>query len=138
MDNWRELYGEEAIAIVGMSGAFPGGRNLDAFWDMLKDGRHAVEEVSDHDLAAARVPPSIHRDPNYVRACTPLADFDCFDAGFFGFSPAEARMTDPQHRLFLQHCYLALEQAGYATGRGDLAIGVFGGVGLPSYMLEYI
>jgi acyl transferase domain-containing protein/NADPH:quinone reductase-like Zn-dependent oxidoreductase/acyl carrier protein len=138
MDDWRASYGDQAIAIVGMAGSFPGGRNLDAFWDMLQAGRHAIQQVSDEDLAAAGIPPSVYCHANYVRACTPLADFDRFDAGFFGFSPTEARMTDPQQRLFLQHCYLALEQSGYVVHRKDLAIGVFGGVGLPSYMIEYI
>jgi acyl transferase domain-containing protein/NADPH:quinone reductase-like Zn-dependent oxidoreductase/acyl carrier protein len=138
MDDWHALYGDQAIAIVGMSGAFPGARDLDAFWDMLQAGRHGVDAVTDSDLAEARIPPSIYRHSNYVRACTPLPDFDCFDAGFFGSTTTEAKMTDPQQRAFLQHCYLALEQAGYVNHRDDIEIGVFGGVGLPTYMIECI
>ena len=136
MGSGRSLYGEQPIAIVGMSGTYPGGRDLDAFWDLLRAGRSGVEAVTDDDLAAAHIPASLHRDPHYVRACSPIADHDCLDAAFFGISPAEARMTDPQHRQFLLHCYLALEQSGYVAERGDLSIGVFGGIGVPSYMIE--
>ena len=136
MGSGRSLYGDQPIAIVGMSGTYPGGRDLDAFWDLLRAGRSGVEAVTDDDLAAAHIPASLYRDPHYVRACSPIADHDCLDAAFFGISPAEARMTDPQHRQFLLHCYLALEQSGYVAERGDLSIGVFGGIGVPSYMIE--
>src|SRR5689334_24674883 len=84
------------IAIIGMAGRFPGARNLDEFWNNLKEGVESLCSFSDEELAAAGVPAAIYSDPRYVRSRPVLDDIDQFDAGFFGYSPREAQITDPQ------------------------------------------
>ena len=73
-------------------------------------------------------------DPNYVKAGAVLPDMESFDAAFFGFSPREAAIMDPQHRHFLECAWEALENAGHVPERFDGAIGVFGGSGHNAYL----
>ena len=99
------------IAIVGMAGRFPGARNLDEFWQNLVKGVESITRFSDKDLLESGVPASSVNDPNYVKAAPILEDAGHFDAGFFGFSPMEAKTMDPQHRILLELAYEALEDA---------------------------
>ena len=89
-----------------------------------------------HSLAFLRAHSisSISKLPGYVNASPVLDGIDQFDAHFFGFSARNADLTDPQHRLFLESAWQALEDAGYAPGRYPGAIGVFGGCELSSYL----
>ncbi len=128
--------GREAIAIVGMSGRFPGSPDLDAFWRGLRDGAFAVSSFSQRQLLAAGVAPQEVRDPRYVPARGVLDGAELFDAGFFGFSPRQAETTDPQHRVFLECAWEALEDAGVDPERGTGPIGVFAGLGLNDYALS--
>jgi acyl transferase domain-containing protein len=82
------LYGDAAVAVVGMSGRFPGAPDLDAFWQLLVEGRDSIERLSEDDLRLARVPPELARQKSYVPACAAISRADCFDAHFFGFTPA--------------------------------------------------
>ncbi|MEW5928253.1 MAG: amino acid adenylation domain-containing protein, partial [Gemmatimonadota bacterium] len=125
-----------AIAVVGMSGRFPGARGLDEFWRNLRGGVDAVTTFTDEELLAAGVPPAALRDPRYVRARGVLADVEMFEPGFFGLSPREATILDPQQRLFLECAWEALESAGYDPEAYAGRIGVFSGADLNRYQLD--
>ncbi|MET0264062.1 MAG: condensation domain-containing protein, partial [Duganella sp.] len=125
-----------AVAIIGMTGRFPGAGDLATFWANLRAGVESVEPVSDQELQQAGVPPSLIADPAYVKAAALVAGFDQFDADFFGMSPREAEIMDPQHRMFLECCWEALEHAGYAPGTDSGAVGVFAGTALSAYLME--
>ncbi|HKI00347.1 MAG TPA: amino acid adenylation domain-containing protein [Thermoanaerobaculia bacterium] len=127
---------ETAIAIVGMAGRFPGAPDVAAFWRNLRDGVEAIRHFTGEELAAAGVEASTIANPSYVRARGVLADADRFDARFFGISPREAEIMDPQHRLFLEGCWEALEDAGYASPHGRGAVGLFAGVSSNSYLFN--
>ncbi|MCB9876958.1 MAG: amino acid adenylation domain-containing protein [Planctomycetes bacterium] len=121
------------IAIVGRAGRFPGARDVAQFWRMLAEGRVATTWLSDEQLLAAGVSRQKLSDPRYVKAANVLPDMECFDAGYFGFSPREASILDPQHRHFLECAVEALEDAGHVPDRFDGRIGVFAGVGMQAY-----
>ena len=120
------------IAVIGLSGRFPGAPDVDQLWSNLRDGVESVRFFTDDELAAT-VDPELLRDPNYVKALAILDDIDQFDAGFFGVNPREAQVMDPQHRVFLEQAWNALEIAGYDASRYDGAIGVFAGAGTSAY-----
>jgi len=105
----------EGIAVVGMAGRFPGADDLGELWRNLCGGVESVRFYSREELAAAGVAPALLDDPRYVRAGAPLRDVRHFDADFFDFSAREAELMDPHHRLFLECCWEALENAGYDT-----------------------
>jgi len=126
----------ESIAVVGMAGRFPGARNVEEFWRNLCAGVESISFYSREELVEAGVDPALLDDGRYVRAGGDLADADLFDAGFFGFSPREAEMLDPQHRIFMECAWEALEQAGYATDSYRGVIGAFGGMGMSLYLLS--
>lgn len=128
----------EAIAIVGLSGRFPGAGDLDGFWRNLCDGVESISTLTDAELAGAGVDPSLAARPDYVRRAGVLDGIERFDARFFGFSPREAELLDPQHRLFLEEAWRALEDAGIDPGRPPGRIGVFAGAGLASYLLDHV
>ena len=85
------MIGEFDIAIVGMSGRFPGARNVDAFWHNLAGGIESITRFSDQEILESGVPASCLNSPSYVKAAPILEEPDNFDAAFFGFSPMEAR-----------------------------------------------
>src|SRR4051812_29847107 len=124
----------EEVAIIAMTGRFPGARNVEQLWRNLRDGVESATKFSDEELLAAGVDSALLTDPNYVKAGTVLDDADWFDAGFFGFNPREAEITDPQHRLFLECGHEALELAGYSPEVYGGLIGVFAGTAMSSYL----
>jgi amino acid adenylation domain-containing protein len=123
------------IAIIGMVARFPGANNVDEFWQNLKDGVESIRSFSDEELKQMGVSSEMLEKPNFVKAGALLEGIDLFDASFFDFSPIEARITDPQHRLFLECASDALENAGYDPEQYDGSIGVFGGAGMNTYLL---
>jgi len=131
----RELAepGGHDIAIVGMTGRFPGARHVDQLWRNLRDGVESIRFFSAAEMRAAGVPEEMLADPFYVRAKGVLDEVEGFDAKFFGFSPREAEILDPQHRHFLECSWEALESAGYDPERPPGPIGVFASVGRNSY-----
>lgn len=126
----------DSIAIIGMAGRFPGARNINEFWQNLRNGVESVMEFTAEDLKAAGINPDLHSDPMYVSAGAPLDDAECFDASFFGYQPREAEIMDPQHRVFLECAWAALEDAGYDPEQYDGLIGVFGGIARNTYFLN--
>lgn len=121
-----------AVAILGMAGRFPGARDLDEFWRNLEDGRESIAFFSRQELAASGAGPEVD-NPRYVPAWGVIDDEELFDPAFFHFSPREAQITDPQHRLFLEHAWEALERAGYGPGTHGSPVGVFAAVGRSGY-----
>lgn len=127
----------EPIAIVGMAGRFPGAPNVDTFWNNLCAGREAVRFFAQDELDAS-IPPELVSDPAYVPARGVLDDVDKFDERFFGVSPLEAQLMDPQHRVFLEVCWEALENAGYAPEAAPGPVGVFGGMYNGTYYQRHV
>ncbi|XXY45533.1 amino acid adenylation domain-containing protein [Sorangium sp. So ce269] len=125
----------ERIAVVGMAGRFPRSRDLGEFWQNLRDGVDCIEVFSEEELLAAGVPRRLLRDPRYVRARGVLDDVGSFDAGFFGFSPREAALMDPQQRIFLEVAWGALEDAGYGSSQLPFPVGVFASASQSVYYL---
>lgn len=123
----------ERVAIIGMAGRFPGAGNIDAYWQNLCDGNNSIQFLSDAELSATAIDAS---HPNYVKAYASFADYEYFDASFFGYSPKEAELIDPQHRIFLECAWEALEQAGYNPEKYDGDIGVYAGASLNSYIIN--
>ncbi|MFP5264070.1 MAG: SDR family oxidoreductase [Blastocatellia bacterium] len=131
----REGAGSSRIAIIGMSGRFPGAPNVETLWKNLCDGVESVTFFNDDELLASGVPKSLFSNPRYVKAGSTLEDIDQFDAGLFGFSPREAEVMDPQHRIFLECAWEVLERAGYDPLSYKGLIGVFAGSNLSTYLL---
>lgn len=125
---------ENAIAIVGMSGRFPKSQNLEEFWSHLVEGKECITFFQDEDLQ--HIPEEIRNHPRYVKAAPILEDIDKFDAAFFGFTPREAQILDPQHRIFLECAWAALEDAGIDPERFDGRIGVYAGSSSNQYMMN--
>ncbi len=128
----------DGIAIIGMSGRFPGARTIDELWRNLCGGVESISFFSDEELLEAGVDPELLKLPNYVRARGALGDAEYFDAAFFGHSPSVAELMDPQHRLFLECAWTALEHAGYDSERYKGRIGVFGGESMNTYLLNNV
>ena len=126
------LLGTE-IAVIGMSGRFPGADTLDEFWEMIAAGREGITTFGDDELRAAGTPEALLRDPSFVKRLGVLRDVAGFDAAFFGYAPREAEVLEPAHRLFLECAWEALENAGVDPSRGGGAVGVYAGSGEASY-----
>lgn len=122
------------IAIIGMAGRFPGAEDMDQFWDNVARGVESITVLDDATLAARGVGPEALRDPHYVKAAALFPDVSGFDAGFFGFSPRDAAIMDPQHRHFLECAWEAFESAGYVPSSVPGAVGVFAGSGHNAYL----
>ncbi|MGC2491227.1 SDR family NAD(P)-dependent oxidoreductase [Candidatus Binatus sp.] len=125
-----------SIAIVGMAGRFPGARNLTEFWRNLRDGVESISILRDEQLIAAGATAAELEDPDYVRAAAILEDVDRFDAAFFGLSPRDAAIMDPQHRHFLECAWEALENAGWSVDEFAGRVGVYAGSGMNSYLIH--
>ncbi len=128
----------QSVAIIGLAGRFPGARDVTTFWQNLRNGVESVKFFDDAELLAAGVAPELLAMPGYVKARPVLDDIEMFDADFFGYSPREAELMDPQQRLFLETAWQALEDAGYDAERFAGPIGVFGGAYLDTYMLAHL
>jgi len=124
------------VAVIGMAGRFPKAATLDEFWRNLRDGVEGISFFSDAELEAAGVAATALADPAYVKAAAVLDEVEIFDAAFFGFTPREAEIMDPQQRLFLEHAWQALENAGYDAEGYAGRIGVFAGVSSNAYLMD--
>jgi acyl transferase domain-containing protein/acyl carrier protein len=123
----------ESIAIIGMVGYFPKANNLKEFWQNLQDGIESIADFTDEEIIASGINKDNLKNSNYVNAGAILEDIDLFDASFFDINPKEAEVTDPQHRLFLECAWEALEDAGYDSQRCESRIGVYAGASLNNY-----
>lgn len=122
------------IAIIGISGRFPGSKSIDDFWENLTKGVELTSVFSDSQPKDVDTE-SQGSDKRNVKVGAVLDNVELFDASFFGFNPREAETMDPQHRLFLECAWEALEDAGYDTEIEARPIGVYAGVGMGTYLL---
>src|SRR5262249_54339931 len=113
----------------------PGARNIDEYWRNLRDGIESISFLTDEQVESLGVDAKLREDPNYVKATAILDGYDLFDASFFGISHREAEITDPQHRIFLESAWEAIEMAGYNTANYPGAIAVYGGATINTYLL---
>ncbi|HEX6290949.1 MAG TPA: beta-ketoacyl synthase N-terminal-like domain-containing protein [Herpetosiphonaceae bacterium] len=127
--------GDADIAVVGMAGRFPGANTIQALWDNLCRGVESIRFPDQQELEALGVDAAALRDPHYVKASAVMDGVELFDAAFFGYTPREAELMDPQHRLFLECAWAALEHAGYDPERYPGTVGVFGGGTTNTYLL---
>jgi phthiocerol/phenolphthiocerol synthesis type-I polyketide synthase E len=128
----------EPIAIIGMACRVPGAADVPAFWRNLVGGVDSVRFSTREEQLALGVPAYEVDDPAYVPAAQALDDVEYFDAAFFGMTPREAELRDPQQRIFLELAYTALADAGYDPARYDGDVGVYGGIGSDEYQWRYI
>jgi acyl transferase domain-containing protein/acyl carrier protein len=130
--------GEPDVAIVGMAGRFPGADDVDSFWKNVRGGVESISFFSDEQLLAAGTPAELVQHPDYVKGIGALRDVESFDAGFFGYSPREAEVLEPGHRLFLECAWEALESAGYEPSRIEGNVGVYAGAGSSGYTERHV
>ena len=126
------------LAIVGLSCRLPGAAGIDQFWNLIREGRTAIRRFSDLELADAGVSEEAAADEAFLPCGADVADPGAFDAAFFGFTPEEARLTDPQQRLFLECAWSALEDAATLPADHGGRIGVFGASGWSTYLFNNI
>ncbi|KYC36603.1 beta-ketoacyl synthase [Scytonema hofmannii PCC 7110] len=123
----------EEIAIIGIAGSFPKAKTLSEFWQNLRDGVEAISCFGDEELITSGIDLGVINEPNYVKISAVLEDTEFFDAAFFSFNPREAEITDPQHRIFLECAWEALENAGYDSTRYTSRIGIYAGASFNNY-----
>jgi len=121
------------IAVIGMAGIFPGARDLMEFWENLKNGIETVHFFNDEELLEDGLDAAALEDPNYIKARGIIAGVEYFDASFFGYTPLEARIMDPQMRIFQQCVWHALEDAGYDPFSYNRRIGLYAGASSSFY-----
>lgn len=126
---------EFSVAIIGMACHFPGAASVEQYWSNLVSGKESITMFSEQQLLTLGVDPTAIADPEFVRAGSRIDDSDLFAASFFGYSPREAELMDPQHRIFLECSWAAVENAGYAPRSLPFTVGVFAASSLSSYML---
>ncbi|GAA4352174.1 hypothetical protein GCM10023165_41020 [Variovorax defluvii] len=127
----------EPVALIAMAGRFPGAADVEQFWDNLMAGRESISFFDDATLDAG-VSAALRADPLYVRARGVIEGIENFDAAFFGINPKEAELMDPQHRVFLEICWEALERAGYVPDKAPGPVGVWGGMYNPTYFQRHV
>ncbi len=123
-----------SIAIVGMSIRVPGAASLAEYWNCIRSGFDPAIELNEEELQLAGVPESVYTHPAYVKRTVKLENVESFDADFFDILPAEAEITDPQHRLMLECAYEAIEGAGYNPLDLKDPVGIYAGVGISNYL----
>ena len=131
MSEYSEI---EPIAIIGIALRVPGASTVEVFWDNMRDGVESVTRFTRDELCAAGIPDELLDQKSYVRACPTISDVEMFDAEFFGLKPSEAAMMDPQHRLFLECAWEALERAAHDPARFAGLIGIYGSCFMNKYL----
>jgi len=124
------------IAIIGLACRFPGAKDVDEFWRNLRDGVESITFLKDEEIEPSLVDPARPDHPHYVKAASMLDDAEFFDAAFFGITPREAEVMDPQQRVFLECAWEALEHSGYDPTICKDAIGLFAGARTDTYLFN--
>lgn len=132
----------EPVAIIGMSGIFPGGADdPEKLWELLTKGTDTVKEIPESRWAHEVFYDSSYETPGKTNTknASLIHNVDLFDAGFFGISPREAESLDPQQRLLLEVSFNALQDAGYnLPGLQNSNTGVFVGLSHSDYTQAHI
>ena len=118
-----------------MTGRFPDAPDVGSLWSNLAAGVESIRFYSREELRAAGLPATLIDKPNFVAARSLLEGVENFDAAYFGFTPREAEITDPQQRILLECAHDVLESAGYGDAADARAVGVFVGVGENQYAM---
>ncbi|WP_399920124.1 amino acid adenylation domain-containing protein [Streptomyces kanamyceticus] len=113
---------DEPIAVVGMAGRFPGAPDIATFWRNLRDGVESIRQLG-----------PVEEGGEGLTAFGLLEGAAEFDAAFFGYSPREALLIDPQQRVFLEVAHTALEDAGHVPSPDGPSVGVFAGGSMTTY-----
>lgn len=129
---------DAGIAVIGFATRVPGANDVEAFWRNLLEGVNSVRLLDDAELEAAGVSAAQRSQSHFVRAAGTLDHADCFDHAFFGYSPREAQMMDPQQRVLLETAYAAFEHAGLPVDRMNRDVGVFTGVAPNGYFARQL
>ena len=124
------------IAIIGMAGRFSGVSDIEEFWKAISSGKETITFYTREDLIKKGVEKTLLDNKEYVLANGNIDTADQFDSTFFGITPREADFMDPQHRVFLETCYQAMENAGYTSEKYQGQIGVFAGCGMNNYLVK--
>lgn len=127
---------EHSIAVIGMAGRFPGADGIDEYWRNLRDGKESIHHFSEDELRESKIPETVIRDPNYVKARGIIEGVESFDSTFFGLNPRQARILDPQQRVWLECVHEALEDAGHTGQTSEEIVGVFAGARESTYLLS--
>ncbi|HXB21781.1 MAG TPA: SDR family NAD(P)-dependent oxidoreductase [Candidatus Solibacter sp.] len=138
LEQLKQKYGLDGseIAIIGMSCRLPGANNIEEFWACLRDGKESLSRVSHEDLRRGGLDPTALDSPHYVPLVPVLDDIEHFDAGFFGYTALEAKVMDPQQRIFLECAWEAFEDAGHLPENYGKTIGVFAGAKTNTYLFN--
>jgi acyl transferase domain-containing protein len=131
-----QLVRDKDIAIIAMSGRFPGAADVPRFWHNLSNRVESFAHFTDDQLRSTGVPEDLIAHPDYVKVRPVLDQVRGFDAGFFGYSPREAELTDPQQRLFLEVAWEVLEIGGYGRPDNRGRVGLFAGANISTYMYD--
>ncbi len=126
------------VAVVGLAGRFPGADDVASFWQNLIAGVSSVVDLSAEELIARGADPAVVNGSRWVKAAAEIGGADLFDARFFDIAPREAEILDPQHRLFLEACHAALEDAGFDSSRDPRPVGVFAGCSVSTYFFRNV
>ena len=132
----RHQHPEHSIAVIGMAGRFPGANSIDEYWCNIRDGKESIHHFSDDELRKAHLPEAVINDPNFIKSRGIMESVDYFDAAFFGLSPREARVLDPQQRVWLECVHEAIEDAGQVWRSSQEIVGVFAGARESTYLLN--
>ncbi|TWU67119.1 Polyketide synthase PksJ [Crateriforma conspicua] len=125
----------DAYAIVGMAARMPGAANLQQFWSNLIEGRESIRFFQPNELDAG-LKESVTSHPGYVAARGVVDDADQFDRKFFGMTPRDAELTDPQQRIMMELAWTALEDAGAIPGKTQNRIGIWAGTYATTYLTK--
>jgi acyl transferase domain-containing protein/acyl-coenzyme A synthetase/AMP-(fatty) acid ligase/acyl carrier protein len=141
---------QEGFDIVGLAGRFPGADDVDAFWENLRKGEVSATFLSKELLQSKGVPNDVLDNRDFVPCAYMINDVDKFDHQFFGIGKHEASLMDPQHRIFVETSYAAMENAGLPPRRtargGETAtlhgagsvVGVFAAAGIDGYLVHHL
>lgn len=122
---------DDAVAIIGMALRVPGANDPIQFWENLVGGVESISRFTQDEIEY----PEEFDKPGYVPVKGLIDEIDKFDASFFGFLPKDAKIMDPQQRIFLELAWEAMERSGYTPETHTQRIGVYGGAYFDTYLL---
>ncbi|WP_411851396.1 type I polyketide synthase [Stenotrophomonas sp. LGBM10] len=128
----------QAVAIIGMAGRFPASPDIDTFWAAIRDGRECITDLDTAALEAAGVDAATAAQPGYVRRAAVMDGVEDFDDAYFGITPGDAQLKDPQHKALLECSETALQDAGYVAGTYPGLIAIYASVGTSGYLYQHL